>query len=417
MAEQPNIADEQLSEGHHVEPSTKFEPRVMDAEKMLQCICGSGKLSSSEDDGNLISCEKCKTRQHTVCYYPDQENETLGEDFHHICFDCAHHTSFEDATDTTDDEEEDESVDEYTSGFSEASASASQFGEASTDGNNMPNVFFYMTQDVQYAPATGEQSLPSTPSGGAYNSTDDTLQISSINQAAQEFREQFFALSQIPSRWEDPKRLDEALETIPLDLIHEQAQKAEEEAVLKRAQNLDLNKEKQDPDEWGHSDFIIMALLQWFKQDFFKWETNSVCPVCSSPTKAQGETEPTAQEREDSALVVELYMCCNQECGASERFPRYSDPFRLLGTKRGRLAEWANCFGMLCRAVEARVRWVWNADKGHIWLEVFSEAKTRWVSIDVFEAAWDQPLLYTEGKAKHFSFFSSSLMTYAPPSS
>lgn len=364
----------------------KAEARAAGEVNTIQCFCGS-----ADDDGNTISCVKCTARQHITCYYPDQENETLGEEFRHICINCATPTPFEDATEFTDEEEED-SVDEDTSAYSEASASASasQYGETSTDGRNVPDVFLYMTQDVQY--------VPTSTSGAIHNTDDDTLRVPPTNTAFQEFREQFFALSQIPLKWEDPKRLDEALETIPLDQIHEQAQKVQEEAMLQRTQHLNPEDEVQDPDDWGHNDFIIIALMQWFKRDFFTWETNPPCPVCSSPTRAQGETTPTDQEREDSALVVELYTCSNQDCGASERFPRYSNPWRLLETRRGRLAEWANCFGMLCRAVGARVRWTWNADKGHIWLEVYSEKKARWVSVDIFEVAWDKPLLYTEGK-------------------
>lgn len=392
----PKLAGAQLSESHSgghggnrdIIPSINAETRGLDEKDTIQCICGS-----PEDDRNVISCGRCGKQQHIACYYPDQENETLGEEFRHICVNCATHTPLEDVAETTDEEDEEEeeeeegegeSVDEYTSGFSEASASASIFGEASTDGNNVPDVFFYMTQDA---------------SGAVYNNTDDdTLRVPLVNEAVREFREQFFVLSQIPLKWEDPERLDSALTVMPLHQIYEQAEKTTEEAVLQQTQSLSLQDEAHGPGDWGYNDFVIMALMQWFKRDFFTWETSPSCPVCSSPTKAQGETEPTAKERQDSALVVELYVCCNTDCGASQRFPRYSDPWKLLETRRGRLAEWANCFGMLCRAVGARVRWVWNADKGHIWLEVYSEKKARWVSVDILEVAWDKSLLYTEGK-------------------
>lgn len=366
----------------------------------IRCFCGL-----ADDDGNLIACERCSQRQHVACYYPDQENETLGGDFRHVCVKCAPPVHVEDNTDDDDDDDDGDSEYEYTSGYSQASAAASQFGEASTDGHHVPDVFLYMTQDVP-PPATADDN--------------DTLRVPPVHDAVQEFREQLFALSQIPLRWEDPKRLDQALTVIPLDHINEQAQKAMDEAALQRTQGLGLNSnnnvvEKHLDDEWGYNDYIIIALMNWFKQDFFTWETNSSCPVCSSPTKPQGETAPTAQEREDSALVVELYACSNPDCGASERFPRYSDPWRLLETRRGRLAEWANCFGMLCRAVGARVRWTWNADKGHIWLEVYSDKKTRWVSVDIFEVAWDKPLLYTEGNQPISRFsFSPKIFAFSP---
>lgn len=371
------IHDGKIQKDDSAQDANQAESKSVNGDSTIQCVCGS-----SEDDRTLV-CEKCEKRQHIACYYPDYEIDSFKERFRHICINCDYEV------DTTEEEDED-SADEYelTAGFSEASTSASRSGEASTDGNNIPNVFLYMTQDVQNTPA----------SGGYAN--DDTLRVSPVNVVVQELREQFFALLQIPLRWEDPERLDKALTVIPLDQIHDQAQKAEEQALLHRTEGLKLHSGLQSLDQdWGYNDFVIKELMNWFKHDFFTWvDINPACPVCSSPMKAQGEVQPTAEEKEESALVVELYMCWNQDCGSSKRFPRYGDPWRLLETRSGRLAEWANCFGMLCRAVGAQVRWVWNADKGHIWLEVYSKKKERWVSIDIFEAAWDKPLLYTEGK-------------------
>lgn len=204
-----------------------------------------------------------------------------------------------------------------------------------------------------------------------------------------EFGQLLFSLSAYPMRWEDPTCLDVALQTVPLDRIYSEA----DEGFLAQEKQAD-----NDAIGWGREDFIIKAMMHWFRRDYFTWVNNPPCPACLSSTIAQGMTEPTLDELAHDAQAVELYQCVNPVCHTYERFPRYRSPLWLLQTRRGRVGEWANCFGLFCRALGARVRMVWNAED-HLWLEVFSERQERWVHLDVCEGAWDDPVLYTKGES------------------
>lgn len=67
------------------------------------------------------------------------------------------------------------------------------------------------------------------------------------------------------------------------------------------------------------------------------------------------------------ASIVEIYKC--KLCSSIVRFPRYNDPKKLLETRSGRCGEWANCFTLMCKALNYETRYVLDFTD-HVWTEV-----------------------------------------------
>jgi len=148
-------------------------------------------------------------------------------------------------------------------------------------------------------------------------------------------------------------------------------------------------------------DCLLMALLGWFKRDFFSWVNCLPCERCPGEVRNAGSLTPSADDLRWGAGRVEAHKCT--VCGSVRRFPRYTNAVKLLETRRGRCGEWADCFTLCCRAMGFEARYVldWT---DHVWTEVFSVSQQRWLHADSCENICDKPLLYESGWGKKLSY-------------
>ncbi|KAI3393110.1 hypothetical protein diail_4739, partial [Diaporthe ilicicola] len=183
------------------------------------------------------------------------------------------------------------------------------------------------------------------------------------------FRDMLFTLSDVPMKWENPTLLGRAFNEIDLETIYSAANE-EHEFLVSRARSMGDSTRS----ALGYQDCVTRALMRYFNSSFFTSIDNPPCEACRSktPTIPVGYIAPTTEERAGGVQAVELYECSVPHCRACMRFPRYWNVWTILRTRRGRTGESANCFGMLCRALGSRVRWVWSAED-RVWTEVYND--------------------------------------------
>jgi len=162
---------------------------------------------------------------------------------------------------------------------------------------------------------------------------------------------------------------------------------------IKLFTNYNLN----DGDLFYHEK-LMMKLMVWFKESFFKWFDTPICQFCCSSTKFKAINYDTLEK---NVKYSEVYEC--EKCNLITDFKRYRICEKLLIIRKGRCGEWANCFTLFCRALGWEARLV--IDKtDHVWTEIWSLQQQRWVHCDPCEAALDKPLIYEKGWGKKLSY-------------
>jgi len=204
------------------------------------------------------------------------------------------------------------------------------------------------------------------------------------------------------AEYEDEVAKTCAMSAMPMEAIEKEAKEIAERVSSSGDDDVGGGSDRK---QLEYEDAKLLAVLAWFKREFFVWVDKPKCEGCGDANTRLLRTETvdlTAEEREGEASRVEVYECT--ACVAQTRFPRFNSAIKLLETRRGRCGEWANAFTLCCRALGFRARWVldWT---DHVWTEVYSEAQQRWLHCDPCENVCDKPLLYEVGWGKkHLSY-------------
>ncbi|KAL1512924.1 hypothetical protein ABEB36_002425 [Hypothenemus hampei] len=158
----------------------------------------------------------------------------------------------------------------------------------------------------------------------------------------------------------------------------------------------------ENPPVLSIQDVLLVALVSWFKNNFFSWVDSPLCDKCNGTTTFfKSEEKNVTLIKSPYAERVELHRC--KSCGAVTRFARYEDLNILLETRQGRCGEFANTFTLLCKAMGWDARIVFD-ETDHVWTEVYSIAQQRWIHCDPCENVCDRPLMYETGWDKKISY-------------
>lgn len=182
--------------------------------------------------------------------------------------------------------------------------------------------------------------------------------------------------------WEDPALLAECRAQIPLEQVNQNYTR--------------------DDDVLYHGNALFLKnFTLYFKENVMTWVNKLPCNKCGNKETESHPTRgpQTDEERQGGASRVEVYFCTT--CNDTSTFPRYNSARKLLETRQGRCGEFANLFGLYCRAVGFETRYC--ADfTDHVWVECLVDGE--WIMADACEGLIDKASMYEDGWGKDLSF-------------
>uniref|UniRef100_A0A182R7C5 Peptide-N(4)-(N-acetyl-beta-glucosaminyl)asparagine amidase n=1 Tax=Anopheles funestus TaxID=62324 RepID=A0A182R7C5_ANOFN len=239
--------------------------------------------------------------------------------------------------------------------------------------------------------ATGQQQQRQTEAPCVIKSSRPFLariEFPRVVQGTNTLLRQLELLSDQVMQYEDELLLASGKNLIPIDTLTTKAK-----SKLSQWKRLLGSSAATDQKEPSEEDLLLEELTAWFRSDFFTWVNALPCTVCGN------EKTQLVRSTVEDGVRVEIYQCCGQ----LRHFYRYNDVEKLLQTRRGRCGEWANCFTFLCRCLGYDARYVFSTGD-HVWTEVWSERRQRWIHVDPCENVLDAPLMYEHGWRKEITY-------------
>lgn len=146
---------------------------------------------------------------------------------------------------------------------------------------------------------------------------------------------------------------------------------------------------------------FLKHLALYFKENVMTWVNKPPCERCGNENMDPRQTRgpQTQEEREGAASRVEVYFCSS--CQDTTTFPRYNSVRKLLESRKGRCGEYANLFGLYCRAAGFETRYCsdWT---DHVWVECLVDGE--WIMADACEGLIDKNSMYEDGWGKDLNY-------------